>query len=131
MTSTHKVILILDKYFGKQIIELALEFHCWLVESPENLRYKDEVWEKVDKQSDPLETGITIFKAMYDDDEASIIDIIETIMDHHSEFEHTPGLNVLEVIGVGLTQKQKDELRLYGFSEFKEKEGGYVAKIVD
>ena len=92
MTSIHKVILVLDKYFGKQIIELALKFHCWLVESPENLRYKDEVWKKIDMQSDPLETGITMFEAMYDGEKESYIDIIETIMEHHSEFENTPGI---------------------------------------
>ena len=131
MNFIHKVVLILTPHFGKRILNLAVQFHCWIVESVENVKFSDDLWKLIDVQSDPLESGITYFKPLSEKREEICIDMIETIMDHHSEFNHNPGLNVFEVIGVKLTTKIEDEFIQFGFSEFEITEEGFIAKIID
>jgi len=132
MKEEHVVGLILDPKFGQRIVSCSLEFHCWLLETEENLKYKEEVWKRIDPNSDPLETGITLFKTSKNDLEKECLEMTEVILDHHNEHHHYPGINVLKVYGVHLTRRLENNMLKYGFSKFTKfalNDVGFEAKM--
>ncbi len=55
-----------------------------------------------------------------------IINRFTTIDLHHNHYSHDPAWSQIEVYGVGLTPRLRQELREYGVTDFHETPDGFV-----
>ena len=64
MQKEHRVAIVLDESFGKRLLLLAQRLHVWAVESPADAEAANTFLKMdVSPPSEPLESGITTFKA--------------------------------------------------------------------
>lgn len=103
----HRVALVLDREFGNKVLVLSDRMHVWMLDSPTNRVAAEEVWagQREDDPRDPLEHGVTLFKPTMGRTPADIVvEIMGTIFDHHSEWEHSPPMSELEIHGAPDTE---------------------------
>lgn len=124
----HRVVLAIAEDFGAQLKELAKKRHVWAVRSAENEVVTRWFWNQDRKDdSDPLDSGITLFEPQGATREDHCLSIIDEIDEHHGEYSHDPALNVVEVYGVSLTNRIRNGFAAIGFLRFEPSENGFVA----
>jgi len=98
----HRVALVLDREFGNKVLALSDRMHVWMIDSPTNRAAAEELWAgHRDDPRDPLEHGVTLFTPTIGRTPAEIaVDIMDTIVDHHSEWEHSPPMSEVEIHGM-------------------------------
>ena len=101
-SDVHRVGLVVDTEFGSSIFALAARMHVWVIDSPTNRVDAETIWSR--KSADAakhLEVGVTLFQSpMGTPPDIVVGDILDTIMDHHSEWAHDPPMAELDIYGV-------------------------------
>ncbi len=121
----HKVVLVVDPNFGEKAIELACSAHVWIVASPGNNIVAESLW-KDSKQEFSINTGISTFEASPNSTpEDTVIDIIDTIDEHHDSSSGDFSWKCIEVYGTELTPQVRKILETYGVKQFNTHEGGF------
>jgi hypothetical protein len=127
MASPYKVYVIVDRQFGERLNELERGAPVWIVDSPSNMPAVRLLW-----QSRPSEShlnGITSFvDSQSSTPEELFLDELDMIDLHHGAHSAAPPYSVLQVIGVPLTARIKEELAKYGFREFQDNVAGFLAE---
>ena len=127
VASPYKVYVIVDRQFGERLNELERGVPVWIVDSCYNMPVVRRLWKS--RAAESHLTGITSFV----DSESStpeelLLNEIDMIDLHHGIHSADPPYTALEVIGVDLTPRIKDELATYGFDEFQNSLVGFVAR---
>jgi hypothetical protein len=124
--SPYRVYVIVDRQFGEGLNELERGVPVWIVDSPDNMPVVRRLW-----QSRPDESylnGITSFvDSKSSSPEGLFLKELYMIDLHHGIHSADPPYTVLEVIGVDVTPKIREELATYGFDEFQNNIRGFVA----
>jgi len=122
----HKVALVFELNFDKDLENLSSRLHVWLLDTPENRKKAEQIWER-DYSKNSLEKGITLFSAYENETlEDACINIMETIFEHHGEYAHSPPMTVLEVYGLSISNRIKQDLEKYGFVSFISNKKGFI-----
>jgi hypothetical protein len=77
-----------------------------------------------------IESGITKFTPSGGTAEDWCVGVIDSLDVHHNQYSHDPGYTVLEVYGATLSEKIAAAFFKYGFFEFRNTDGGFVASKV-
>jgi hypothetical protein len=127
VASPYKVYVIVDRQFGERLNELERDVPVWIVESPDNKPVVKRLW-----QSRPHESHLNGITSFADSESSSpeelFLEELDMIDLHHGAHSADPPYTVLQVLGVPLTTRIKEELAKYGFHEFQNDVVGFVAK---
>lgn len=111
----YRVTVVVDLQYGKRLRDLPAGEPVWVVDSAQNHSEIEAIWRE--RQISHLD-GLTSFTfdahALPEDwliSQFSAIDL------HHGKFSHTPPWSVLNVIGVGWSERIADELAQFGFTD--------------
>jgi hypothetical protein len=122
----YRVIVIVDRAFGKQLESIARGVPVWIVDSPSNRASVEKVWREYPEPSHLR--GITIFTSPEGvSAERSLLGQLDTIDLHHGAYSADPPYSVLEVIGVVLTDAIQTALEQTGFKELHPTDSGFRA----
>lgn len=113
----HRVGLVLDREFGNKVLALSDRMHVWMIDSPTNRAAAEVVWagNREGDPRNPLEHGVTLFKSTTGrTPEEIVVEIMDTISDHHSEWEHDPPMSELEIHGASDTDAFSSALASVG-----------------
>jgi hypothetical protein len=128
--SPNKVYVIVDRQFGERLNELERGVAVWIVDTSDNMPVVRRLWES--RAGESHLTGITSFAdAESSSPEGLFLKELYMIDLHHGIHSADPPYTVLEVIGVDVTPKIRDELATYGFDEFQNNLSGFVARRQD
>ena len=126
MTKPYRVIVVLDRDYGRRLIELAQTGPVWIVDTAANRTAAQQVW-AADPNRSHLE-GVTTFK--FEESSSSediLINELDTIDLHHGTYSANLPYTVLEVIGTPISPRLKAALSQFGFDEFQETARGFLA----
>ena len=122
----YRVIVVVDRAFGKQLESIARGVPVWIVDSPSNRPSVEKVWREYPEPSHLK--GITIFTSAEGvSAERSLLGQLDTIDLHHGAYSTDPPCSVLEVIGVVLTEAIQITLEQTGFKEIHPTGAGFRA----
>jgi hypothetical protein len=122
----YRVIVVVDRAFGKELESIAREVPVWIVDSPSNRASVEKMWQEHPEPSHLK--GITIFTSPEDiSAERSLLGQLDMIDLHHGAYSADPPYSVLEVIGVVLTEATKTALEQTGFKEIYPTDSGFRA----
>jgi len=122
----YRVIVVVDRAFGKQLESIARGVPVWIVDSPSNRPSVEKVWREYPEPSHLK--GITIFTSAEGvSAERSLLGQLDTIDLHHGAYSTDPPCSVLEVIGVALTEAIQTALEQTGFKEIHPTDSGFRA----
>ena len=130
-TQLHKVGLVVDRDCGEQIAKLARSFHVWVVESPTNTPVIQRFWEleQADPDSDPLDSGITSFKASETESAQEMCArIAGDVDDHHGELAHDRAWSEIVVYGVSVDDRLRHVFEDLGATEISPTPGGFLCR---
>lgn len=121
--------MVLDPDFGSRLKPLAARLHTWALQSPANMPWIQDVWDHAPtSRQDPLADGITSFTSTVEEaPEDTLVRIVESVDEHHGEYAHDPPWSELEVFGVSLTDRIREELAAYGVTRTERRGGGFCA----
>lgn len=126
MSEHHRLFIVLEQEFGDRLLELNRSGPVWIVDTPVNRAAAERVW-SANPNCAHLD-GVTTFKIdVSHSAEDNLINELDTIDLHHGIYSANPVSTILEVIGIQPSQRIKDELSQYGFSEFQLRETGFIA----
>jgi hypothetical protein len=128
----HRVGLVLDRKFGNRVQALSERMHVWMVDSEANRRSAEIIWAatKNADSRDPLEHGVTLFDSPEGQTpEEMILNIIDTILEHHSEWEHDPPISELEIHGAPDNETFRAALESVPLLILGRESGGLLCKI--
>ncbi len=129
MPREHRVGIVLDENFGGDLMLLARRMHVWVVESPTNTQVARDFLElPLSSTDDPLDSGITTFKARGESLWERLAAVAEDVDEHHGEYAHTPAWTVLEIYGLDEPGAHRARLDEYGVTEIKRTELGLEAR---
>ncbi len=122
--ATYRVIVVVDRGFGEKLESMPRGIPVWIIDSPLNRSAAERVWARFPEPNHLK--GITIFKSPEDaSPERSLIGQLDTIDLHHGVYSSDPPYNVLEVVGVALTEAIRSALAQMGFTEVQTTESGF------
>jgi len=122
----YRICLILDINFGNDLINLVKYFDCWVIESLKNLNAIKSITQEIQNSGKALDYSISTFPINENDSFGCFVNIVQSIMDHHNEHQHAPGINELWVCGLELDDNVREEMQAWDFNEIEEKEGGLL-----
>ena len=126
MVEPYRVFVVVDREYGQRLTGLAETGPVWIVDTPANRVIAQQIW-AADPNRSHLE-GVTAFKFL--DGKSSediLINELEQIDLHHGTYSANPPYTVLEIIGLGISDKVKDELAHFGFDQFEPTAHGFRA----
>jgi hypothetical protein len=119
--SRSKVHVIVAPDYGERLTGLPLGEPAWVADSPPNKSVLQRMWSQ-------QREGITSFQiaptATPEDWLVSILDEVEL---HHGEYSQSPPYSALRVVGAALSRRLQEELESYGFKQFEDAPGGFLA----
>jgi hypothetical protein len=122
----YKVIVVVDRAFGKRLDSIPRGVPVWIVDSPANRAEVEKVWREYPEPSHLR--GITLFTSVEGlSEERSLLGQLDTVDLHHGEYSADPPYSVLEVVGVMLTDAIQTALEQLGFTEIHPTESGFRA----
>jgi hypothetical protein len=127
-TTEPQVIVVLSSEFAPKLGELALSSPVWAVRTAATEEAARRIWEEHPPQgTDPLTSGLTLFKGEGDpeDDLLSILDEVE--LHHGIAGGHIPPMIAVRVFGTGLTGVVREAFSSLGFTRFTPSSDGFVA----
>lgn len=129
MQQEHRVAIVLDESFGKRLLLLAQRLHVWAVESPANAEAA-RVFLNVDVSppGDPLDRGITTFRALASSRCEMLAAVLGDVDEHHSDDAYAPSWTVLEIYGLDETDVDRVGFDEYGVTEVIRTEFGLEAR---
>lgn len=111
--------------FGASLAELAQRFHVWVVDTPRNRRAAEALW--ADASGNRIHS-VTTFNVPEDEStEASLVDLLVVIDEHHGLRAERSTDVVLEVLGALLTPRIRAKLDTLGPFSVQEHARGFVA----
>jgi hypothetical protein len=126
MAEPYKVRVVVDREFGERLTELPRGEPVWIVHSLTNKLVVQRLWNERPDESHL--TGITVFKGMEaSNPEEMLIAELDAIDLHHGPHSADPPYTLIEVLGTALTDNAKNALAQYGFDNFQENSGGFIA----
>jgi hypothetical protein len=121
----YRVHVVVDPLYGEKLRDLPADEPMWVVDTETNR----PVIERLRKErcaSSNLE-GITSFKCGPQVSlEICFTDELPAVDLHHGEFSHNPPYSILNVIGVGLSDKIRTALEEYGFTGYEPAVEGFL-----
>ena len=116
MKSGHRIALVLDPAFGKDLSRLGAVNHTRIVDSEANA-----------EAGDAPEGGVTTFRPgeSAEEDAAYLLRVID---EHHGATSGFPPLSSVEVWGVGLTPEVSDVAGELGLRTVEETATGFIAR---
>lgn len=127
-TPPHRVALVVDPEFGRQIQSLAATIHVWLVDTPTN-RHATEQLRKVQGEYS-LDHGVTLVRVdRSHSSDQSAAEILGTIVEHHGLYSHDPPVSAIDVRGCTPTDSLRSELASYEFVAVTAIPGGWRASV--
>lgn len=123
-----QVVIVLSSEFAPRLDELALSSHVWAVQTAATEAAAQRIWEeRPPQESDPLTSGLTLFKGEGDpaDDLLSVLDGID--LHHGSSGGHVPPMSAIRVLGAGPTDVVREALGSLGFARLVSAPDGFVA----
>jgi|ERR1700722_19991503 hypothetical protein len=127
VASPYKVYVIVDRQFGERLNELERGAPVWIVDTSVNMPVVRRLWKS--RPDDSHLNGITSFvDSQSSTPEQLFLNELYMIDLHHGIHSADPPYTALEVVGVDLTPRIKDELATYGFDEFQNNLVGFVAR---
>jgi hypothetical protein len=125
--SPYTVIIVVDRRFGERLAQIETGVPVWIVDTPENRAVVQSRWEPPPSRSHL--TGITTFTDLTSaSPEELLLAEFSTIDLHHGSYSANPPYSRVEVIGTALSDRVAEELRSYGFDEFRAGPGGFTAE---
>lgn len=122
----YRVFVVLDREYGKRLIELAVKEPVWIVDTPTNRHVAQEIWAADPNRSDL--DGVTTFKVDGDcSPEDGLIGELGTIDLHHGIYSANPPYTIIEVIGANISERIKEEFSRFGFDQFEATPQGFRA----
>lgn len=122
----YRVFVVLDREYGKRLIELAVKEPVWIVDTPTNRHVAQEIWAADPNRSDL--DGVTTFKVDGDcSPEDGLIGELGTIDLHHGIYSANPPYTIIEVIGANISERIKEEFSRFGFDQFDATPQGFRA----
>lgn len=131
MSRHHKVAIIVDREFGASLVDLASQYHVWIVESSANTPVIHEVWssEALDGDGDPLGPGVTAFQAGAEESPDEMCErIAYEVDDHHGEFGHDPPWTEIKVIGAALSPRLEEAVHDIGAARLCVTPNGFICR---
>jgi hypothetical protein len=126
MTEPYRVFVVLDRDYGQRLSELAKDGPVWIVDTPANRTVAQKIWVAAPNRSHLQ--GITTFKFPEgSSSEDILINELDTIDLHHGTYSANPPYTVIEVMGVGISDKVKESLGEFGFDQFETMPDGFRA----
>jgi hypothetical protein len=129
--TAHKVAIVVDRNFGNKLVDLARQYHVWIVESSSNTPVIRDVWasEPSDPNADLLGPGVTSFEATDNETaQAMCARISGDVEDHHGEFGHEPPWSEIEIVGAPLDPYLEGVFLEMGASHFEATPDGFVCR---
>jgi hypothetical protein len=127
-TTERQVVIVVSSEFAPKLDELALSSPVWAVRTAATEEAARRIWEEHPPQgTDPLTSGLTLFKGEGDpaDDLLSILDEVE--LHHGIAGGHFPPMSAVTVFGIGPTDAVREALSSLGFTRFTPSSDGFVA----
>lgn len=122
----NKVILVLDRNYGAELLCVPADSHIWLIESPAN-REAAASYRALPGAS-TVENGLTTFKAADDDSGSETCrKMLATIDLHHGIYSSNPPYSVFEIVGAPLSRSVKGAIEALGFRRFESTANGFRA----
>ena len=122
----YTVIVVVNRDFGKRLLELPPGVPVWIVDTPTNQAAAQRV--RAERPTESHLQGVTTFKIRDEESgEDSLIYELDSIDLHHGWYSAPTPYTVLEIIGTQLTDRVKIELSQYGFDEFQSTTEGFRA----
>jgi hypothetical protein len=112
----YQIILIVDRNYGPKLHELPVGGPVWIIDTPGN---HDEIVElrRIHGHQGYME-GITSFKDRTGiSPEDVVLEMIDTIYDHHGPNSHNPPMNAIRIIGSKKTSEICNWFRRVEFNE--------------
>jgi hypothetical protein len=126
MADAYRVFVVLDREYGERLSELARAGPVWIVDTPSNHEAVQRVWAS-GKHKSHLD-GVTKFKTGDGcSSEDALINELDTIELHHGVYSADPPYTVIEVVGARVTERLRNELSQFGFTEFQATVEGFRA----
>ncbi len=124
----HKVVIIVDRKLGRQIVDVARRFHTWVVESSINTPVIQCMWaEDVGGEVGRVGPGITSFEATESETSEDLCARMAAEVDeHHGEFAQEPPWSEIEVIGAIPSPRLRAVFTEIGATAFVATAGGFV-----
>lgn len=120
-----RVAIVVERDFGKGIVELARRLHVWVCSTSENRRHADEARRPM-PAGPSIEHGVTTFDVSDDaSPEEMLIGILETVDLHHGEHSSWPPWSILEVYGASATPGVRAALAEFGVDSFSTTARGF------
>lgn len=130
--SPHRVGIVLDPEFGKQLSQLARQLHIWVVDSDTNGPAIRDFWANEptsEETDDPIATGITSFAAIPGETrEDTCVRLLDTVDDHHGDYAHDPPWSEIEIHGLTLTPRLESLFTDFGAEEFTSTASGFIVR---
>lgn len=126
MAEPCRVFVVLDRDYGQRITELAQTGPVWVIDTPANRTVAQQTWDASPNASH-LE-GVTTFKFQEDiPSEDILINELGMIDLHHGAYSSNPPYTVIEVIGIGISDKLQSGFNEFGFDQFVPTPQGFRA----
>ena len=123
----YRVHVVVDPHYGERIRDLPVGEPAWVVDSIDNKPIIRTIWQQR-KTTEKIE-GITSFVV---DGNATpedwLISELYTIDLHHGELSHNPAYSVLNVVGIGQSDRLRKALAEIGLTEIKNTADGFEAR---
>ncbi|HVG93477.1 MAG TPA: hypothetical protein VND21_03455 [Planctomycetota bacterium] len=127
--SEHIVFIVADPGCGEGVFPLARVGHVWLVESPVNELartrfYREAMW--TGDVQNPMGSGISSYAAGAGASaEDRVLNILETVDDHHGPYEPDGAWTQIVVMGATLTPALREAFEEIGATAFSVTPGGF------
>jgi hypothetical protein len=128
MNIEREVVIVLSNEFAAKLSDLAMSSHVWAVRTAATEEAARRIWEEHPPQgTDPLTSGLTLFKGEGDpaDDLLSILDEVE--LHHGIAGGHFPPMSAVRVFGTEPTDAVREAFSPLGFTRFTLSSDGFVA----
>ena|SRR5579862_5031350 len=128
MSTERQVVIVVSSEFAPKLDALALSSHVWAVRTAATEEAARRIWEEHSPQgTDPLTSGLTLFKGEGDpaDDLLSILDEVE--LHHGIAGGHFPPMSAVRVFGTEPTDAVREAFSSLGFTRLVPTPEGFVA----
>ena len=120
------VFVVVNPEFGARLSELVRMGPVWVLDTQMNRQAADSIWSE-GRHHNHLD-GITVFKSNKGGcPEECFLCVLDTIDLHHGVYSADPPYTVLEVVGTPSTERIRNELSQFGFTEFQSTSEGLRA----
>jgi hypothetical protein len=117
-----KITVVLDRTYGKRLLNTPAVTRVWIVDTPVN-----RVAVQLMRTERPLQ-DVTTFKFRDEESaEETLLAELDTIDLHHGSYSPKPAYTVLEVVGTAITERIVAGLSTFGFKEFRPTSSGFSA----